>query len=202
MLQGKVAGVSVVPQSGQPGSEATIRIRGIGSIRGNKDPLWVIDGMVSNNDVISALNPNDIEAISILKDGSATALYGSRGANGVILVTTKRGGRMGGMSQLDVTARMSVSELQKGRLEMMNGSEYYDYLEQIYKNTDSNDTYLLQPYLKDQNTDWFDIATQSALTQNYNISYRYGNEKIRSYIAGDYYNEEGTIRAIHSTDLH
>ncbi|MBB4034160.1 TonB-linked SusC/RagA family outer membrane protein [Dysgonomonas hofstadii] len=192
MLQGKVAGVSVVPQSGQPGSEATIRIRGIGSIRGNKDPLWVIDGMVSNNDVISALNPNDIEAISILKDGSATALYGSRGANGVILVTTKRG-RMG-MSQLDVTARMSVSELQKGRLEMMNGSEYYDYLEQIYKNTDSNDTYLLQPYLKDQNTDWFDIATQSALTQNYNISYRYGNEKIRSYIAGDYYNEEGTIR--------
>ena len=88
MLQGKIAGAVVVPTSGRPGDGVSIRVRGIGSIRGNVEPLWVIDGVVGASS--ADLNPNDIESISILKDGSATALYGSRGANGVIQVTTKR----------------------------------------------------------------------------------------------------------------
>ncbi|MEL5895673.1 TonB-dependent receptor [Bacteroides sp. GD17] len=190
MLQGKVAGVAVSPVSGQPGAGVSVRIRGTGSIEGNKDPLWVIDGVVGN--AVAELNPNDIETISILKDGSATALYGSRGANGVIQVTTKRG--VAGASSVDVSAKFGVSTLQKGKLKMMNGAEYYDYLKTAYENANKELPSYLQPYLRNQNFDWWDVATQNALTQNYNIAYRYGNDKIKSYISADYYNEEGAIK--------
>lgn len=190
MLQGKVAGVSVSPVSGQPGAGVSVRIRGIGSLKGNQEPLWVIDGVVGA--AVAELNPNDIETISILKDGSAAALYGSRGANGVIQVTTKRGSA--GSSSIDVSAKFGISTLQKGNLEMMNGAEYYDYLVEAYTNTGMDLPDYLQPYLRNQNFDWWDVATQSALTQNYNISYKYGNDKVRSYISADYYNEEGAIK--------
>ena len=191
MLQGKVAGVQVSPTSGQPGAGVSIRVRGIGSITGSKEPLWVIDGVVG--DAVAELNPNDIESISILKDGSATALYGSRGANGVVLVTTKRGAA--GVSQFDASVKFGVSQLQRGKLRMMTGAEYYDYLETAYRNAGTlSEQKWLQPYLRDRNFDWWDFATQNALTQNYNISYKYGNEKIKSYISGDYYTEEGAIK--------
>lgn len=191
MLQGKVAGVVVTPTSGQPGAGVTIRVRGTGTIRGNQNPLWVIDGVVG--DAVADLNPNDIESISILKDGSATALYGSRGANGVIQVTTKHA--TAGTSQFSAAARFSVAQLQKGNLEMMNGSEYYDYLVTAYTNAGSLEKQSwLQPYLKDRNFDWWDYATQNALTQNYNLSYKFGNDRIRSYISADYYTETGAIK--------
>lgn len=190
MLQGKVAGVSVTPVSGQPGAGVSIRVRGIGSLGGNTEPLWVIDGVVGASS--ADLNPNDIETISILKDGSAAALYGSRGANGVVQVTTKRA--TVGSSSIDVSAKFGVSTLQKGKIEMMNGAEYYDYLVTAYTNSGEDLPSYLQPYLRNMNTDWWDIATQNALTQNYNISYKYGNDKIRSYISADYYNEEGAIK--------
>lgn len=190
MLQGKVAGVSISPVSGQPGAGVSVRIRGTGSINGNQNPLWVIDGVVGN--AVAELNPNDIETISILKDGSATALYGSRGANGVIQVTTKRGSA--GASSFDASVKFGVSTLQKGKLEMMNGAEYYDYVVEAYKNKGEELPVYIQPYLRDMNTDWWDIATQNALTQNYNLAYKYGNDKIKSYISADYYNEEGAIK--------
>ena len=191
MLQGKVAGVVVTPESGQPGAAITIRVRGTGTLSGKVDPLWVIDGVVG--DPVADLNPNDIENISILKDGSATALYGSRGANGVIQVTTKRANA--GTSQISASVKFSTSQLQKGNLEMMNGAEYYDYLTTAYRNAGSlEEQHSLQPYLRDRNFDWWDYATQNALTQNYNVSYKFGNEKIRSYISADYYNEEGAIK--------
>lgn len=190
MLQGKIAGAAVAPTSGRPGEKVTIRVRGLGSISGNQDPLWVIDGVVGST--LAELNPNDIEAISILKDGSATALYGSRGANGVILVTTKRGRQ--GMSEVSVSAKWGIANLQKGRLKMMDGAEYYDYVKTAYANSNMELPVVYQPYLANQNYDWWKLATQSALSQNYNIAYRYGNEKIRSYISGDFYDEEGTVK--------
>lgn len=191
MLQGKVAGVVVTPTSGQPGAKVSIRVRGTGSLRGNTEPLWVIDGVVG--DSMADLNPNDIESISILKDGSATALYGSRGANGVVQVTTKRATTGG--SSIDASVKFSISQLQKGNLEMMNGAEYYDYLVTAYTNAGTlKDQQWLQPYLKEQNFDWWDFATQNALTQNYNIGYKYGNDRIKSYISADYYTEEGAIK--------
>lgn len=191
MLQGKVAGVVVTPTSGQPGAGVTIRVRGLGSLRGNQDPLWVIDGVVGASS--SELNPNDIENISILKDGSATALYGSRGANGVIQVTTKRA--KAGTSQFDASVKFGFSELQRGKLRMMNGAEYYDYLVEAFTNAGTlEEQHWLQPYLRDQNFDWWDEATQVATTQNYNLGYKFGNEKIRSYISADYYTEDGAIK--------
>lgn len=190
MLQGKVAGVAVSPVSGQPGAGVSVRIRGTGSIKGNQNPLWVIDGVVGS--AVAELNPNDIETISILKDGSASALYGSRGANGVIQVTTKRGAA--GASSFDASVKFGVSTLQKGKLKMMNGAEYYDYVVEAYNNKGEDIPVYIQPYLRDMNTDWWEIATQNALTQNYNLAYKYGNDKIRSYISADYYNEEGAIK--------
>lgn len=160
-------------------------------MRGNTEPLWVIDGVVG--DAMADLNPNDIESISILKDGSATALYGSRGANGVVQVTTKRATTGG--SSFDASVKFGISQLQKGNLEMMNGAEYYDYLVTAYTNAGTlQDQQWLQPYLKEQNFDWWDFATQNALTQNYNIGYKYGNDRIKSYISADYYTEEGAIK--------
>lgn len=191
MLQGKVAGVVVTPTSGRPGAGVSIRVRGTGSLRGNTEPLWVIDGVVG--DAMADLNPNDIESISILKDGSATALYGSRGANGVVQVVTKRATTGG--SSFDASVKFGISQLQKGNLEMMNGAEYYDYLVTAYTNAGTlQDQLWLQPYLKEQNFDWWDFATQNALTQNYNIGYKYGNDRIKSYISADYYTEEGAIK--------
>lgn len=191
MLQGKVAGVVVTPTSGKPGSEVSIRVRGIGSIRGNQSPLWVIDGVVGASG--AELNPNDIEAISVLKDGSATALYGSRGANGVIQVTTKRA--KSGTSQFEAGAKFGLSELQRGNLRMMNGAEYYDYLYEAFTNAGTlEEQHWFQPYLRNQNFDWWEEATQVATTQNYNVSYKYGNDKIRSYISADYYTEDGAIK--------
>lgn len=191
MLQGKVAGVVVTPTSGRPGAGVSIRVRGTGSLRGNTEPLWVIDGVVG--DAMADLNPNDIESISILKDGSATALYGSRGANGVVQVVTKR--TTTGGSSFDASVKFGISQLQKGNLEMMNGAEYYDYLVTAYTNAGTlQDQQWLQPYLKEQNFDWWDFATQNALTQNYNIGYKYGNDRIKSYISADYYTEEGAIK--------
>lgn len=191
MLQGKVAGVVVTPTSGRPGAGVSIRVRGTGSLRGNTEPLWVIDGVVG--DAMADLNPNDIESISILKDGSATALYGSRGANGVVQVVTKRATTGG--SSFDASVKFGISQLQKGNLEMMNGAEYYDYLVTAYTNAGTlQDQQWLQPYLKEQNFDWWDFATQNALTQNYNIGYKYGNDRIKSYISADYYTEEGAIK--------
>ncbi len=191
MLQGKVAGVVVTPTSGQPGAGVSIRVRGLTSIRGNQEPLWVIDGVAADNS--AELNPNDIETISILKDGSATALYGSRGANGVIQVTTKRG--TAGTSQVDASVKFGVSELQRGKLRMMNGAEYYDYLVTAFSNAGIlEEQHWLQPYLKEQNYDWWKAATQSALMQNYNLSYKFGNDKVRSYIGADYYTEDGAIK--------
>ena len=191
MLQGKVAGVVVTPTSGRPGAGVSIRVRGTGSLRGNTEPLWVIDGVVG--DAMADLNPNDIESISILKDGSATALYGSRGANGVVQVVTKRATTGG--SSFDASVKFGISQLQKGNLEMMNGAEYYDYLVTAYTNAGTlQDQQWLQPYLKEQNFDWWDFATQNALTQNYNIGYKYGNDRIKPYISADYYTEEGAIK--------
>uniref|UniRef100_S0DE25 Putative TonB-dependent receptor family protein n=1 Tax=termite gut metagenome TaxID=433724 RepID=S0DE25_9ZZZZ len=191
MLQGKVAGVSVLPTSGQPGSAPSIRIRGTGSIRGIQDPLWVVDGVVGASS--TNLNPNDIEAISILKDGSATALYGSRGANGVVLVSTKRGAT--GTSRVDVSVKLGVSTLQRGNLRMVDGAEYYDYLVTAFTNQGNlAGQHFMQPYLRERTTDWWKYSTQNALSQNYNLAYTYGSDKIRAYISGDYYTEEGTYK--------
>lgn len=190
MLQGKVPGVQVLNKSGKPGEPASIRIRGKGTLSSEVNPLWVIDGVVAGTG--AQLNPNEIETISVLKDAAATALYGSRATNGVILVTTKSG-RMG-ESKIDASAKFSISQQHLGKFKLMNSRELYDYTKSMDGLPASGILNWFDDELLKHDTNWFDLATQSAFTQNYTVSYSLGNEKVRSYISGDYYDEEGTVK--------
>jgi TonB-linked SusC/RagA family outer membrane protein len=191
MLQGKVAGVQVLSKTGKPGEAAEIRIRGKGSIGSSLDPLWVVDGVISATG--AQLNPNEIASVSVLKDAAATALYGSRASNGVIIVTTKSGNTA--ESSLDVSAKVGFATPNFGKLKMMNSQQLYDYTASMAGlSTSGVGTWFSEDLLK-HDTDWADIATQTALSQNYNISYTSGaNGKFRSYLMADYYNEDGTVK--------
>lgn len=190
MLQGKVAGVQVLNTSGRPGEAAQIRIRGKGTLNSSVDPLWVIDGVVSGTG--AQLNPNEIESISVLKDAAATALYGSRATNGVILVTTKSG-RMG-EHKVDVAVKLGVSYQHLGNFKLMNSRELYDYTSSMDKLENSGILGWFSEKLLHVDTDWFDFATQTALAQNYTVSYTGGGDKVRSFVSADYYTEEGTVK--------
>ena len=202
LLQGKIAGVNIVQSSGQPGASSTIRIRGTSSISAGNDPLYVIDGVPlqfgsANNQVrtvtsgssplseeainpLSLINPADIESIDVLKDASATAIYGSRGANGVIVITTKNKGKYGDFLTYDSYLGVSsVPEL----LPFLSADEYRDY-------ADSNNL----PYSDSgANTNWQKEVFRTAITQNHNISFA-GGSKITNVTGSlGYNNQEGTI---------
>lgn len=184
MLQGKVSGVYVSGSSGEPGQASKIRIRGKGTLNSSVSPLWVVDGVIVGED--PGLNPNEIDNISVLKDGSATALYGSRAANGVIVVTTKRGEY--DANKYSVSVNAGVSLLSTGRLEMMNSQELYDY-----QKSWNNQSWFTEELLK-HNTDWFKEASKSGLYTNANITYTGSSGRMRSFVMADYYREEGAIK--------
>lgn len=188
MLNGKVSGVFVAPGSGQPGSSGAVMVRGKASINGSSSPLWVIDGVIVG-DGAGQLNPADIETMTILKDAASTAIYGSQGANGVILVTTKSGGKM----TINVSAKAGVSRLNNGNLEMMDGAELYDYYKS-FSNADQINFPRWNEDLRNANFDWWDLATQSGVTQEYNVSLSGGGEKINFYFSMGYYDEEGAVK--------
>lgn len=184
MLQGKVSGVYVSGSSGEPGQASKIRIRGKGTLNSSVSPLWVVDGVIVGED--PGLNPNEIDNISVLKDGSATALYGSRAANGVIVVTTKRGEY--DANKYSVSVNAGVSLLSTGRLEMMNSQELYDY-----QKSWNNQSWFTEELLK-HNTDWFKEASKPGLYTNANITYTRSSGRMRSFVMADYYREEGAIK--------
>ena len=190
MLNGKVSGVFVAPGSGQPGSSGAVMVRGKASINGSSSPLWVIDGVIVG-DGAGQLNPADIETMTILKDAASTAIYGSQGANGVILVTTKSG--KSGKMTVNVSAKAGVSRLNNGKLEMMDGAELYDYYKS-FSNADQINFPRWNEDLRNANFDWWDLATQSGVTQEYNVSLSGGSEKINSYFSMGYYDEEGAVK--------
>ncbi|MDR1343604.1 MAG: TonB-dependent receptor [Prevotellaceae bacterium] len=190
MLQGKVAGVQVLNTSGKPGEAAQIRIRGKGTLSSSLDPLWVIDGVVGGMGAL--LNPNEIASISVLKDAAATALYGSRATNGVILVTTKSG-RMS-ESKVEVSAKLGVARQNLGNFRVMNAQELYDYTNSMEGKATSGILSWFNPDLLKYDTDWFDFATQTALSQDYTVSYTVGNEKYRSFLSANFYTEDGTVK--------
>ena len=185
MIQGKAAGVYARSSTGRPGQAASINIRGKGSINTTNSPLWVVDGIVVGHSEPN-INPADIESISILKDASATALYGSRAANGVILVQTKTPDK--GASQLNFHATTGTTQLHRGNFSLMNSQELYNY------HSSWNDSPWYNENLLNVDTDWIDIATQNGLAQEYNLSYNGGSERISSYISGTYFNETGALK--------
>ena len=181
-LQGKIAGVNVSQLNHAPGETTTIRIRGGNSLSASNSPLWVVDGYPVEN--LNMFDPNDIESIEILKDASATAIYGSRGANGVIIVTTKRGKT--GNSVVEFNTSVGFSNA-------INIPELADcnlYLD-VYKEVLPNSPSIEEPW-RSANTDWLQLAYgNTGITQNYQISVRGGNEQVNYSVGGSYYTQNG-----------
>ncbi len=185
MLSGKAAGLYAVSATGRPGDVATINIRGKGSINTTNAPLWVVDGIAVGHTEPN-LNPADIESITVLKDASATALYGSRAANGVILVQTITPEE--GVSKLSFHANTGLTNLHRGNFSLMNSQQLFDY------HNSWNDAPWYNSNLLDTDTDWLNIATQQGVAQEYNMSYNGGTERVSTYISGTYYNESAALK--------
>ncbi|MFD1769722.1 SusC/RagA family TonB-linked outer membrane protein [Sphingobacterium suaedae] len=190
MLNGKVSGAFVAPGSGRPGSGGAVVIRGQATLNGTTSPLWVIDGVIVGSGA-GDLNPDDIETMTVLKDAASTAIYGSQGANGVVLVTTKRA--KAGSTTINLSTRMGFNQLTNGNLQVMNGAELYDYYAS-FANANEISFPRWNPDLRNSNFDWWDVATKNGFTQNHNLSISSGTEKLRSFLSVGLYDEKGAVR--------
>lgn len=190
-LQGKVAGVQII-DSGTPGSNVNIKVRGLGSIN-NCDPLIVIDGVPTDLG-INAINTNDIERIDVLKDASSAAIYGSRGANGVVMITTKRGSE--GKGRISVNANTSFQNA-ANMPKMLNASQYAalsnDMMSASGKNSNPE---WADPSVLGAGTSWLDEMLGTGIMQNYTVSYAGGNDKSHYYVSGGYLDQSGIVRNV------
>lgn len=206
-LQGKVAGLQSVATSGQPGASQNIIIRGISTINGTSDPLWVIDGVpVNTGDVsrlqttanlLSTLNPNDIESISVLKDAASQSIYGSRAANGVIVVTTKKGKIGKTKFRFDTEVGQSDQAYQNSKYRPLNAQQYLDITQEGLVNLGVSQATIdgtLASLGKGNGTDfsWYDNVTRKGSQQQYNVSAEGGNDKTQFFISGGHFYQEGT----------
>ena len=181
-LQGKAAGVSVMQPSGEPGGGMSIRVRGTTSFNGSNDPLYVVDGVPVDN--INFLSPNDIESLSILKDASSAAIYGSRAANGVVLITTKAGAE--GNAKVALNVQYGMTKVAKS-MEALNTEQYRELQKEIGAVNPAD-----LEGLTDQ-TDWFDEVYKTGQTQNYQVSVSNGNEKMKYFLSAGYLDEKGIL---------
>lgn len=191
MLNGKAAGVYVANGSGQPGAGGAVVIRGQASLSGSTAPIWIIDG-VNVGTSAGDLNPDDVASITLLKDAASTAIYGSDGANGVVVVTTKKGSD--GTMNVSASAKFGISRLNNGHLEVMNGAELYDYYTSMQGAEKLQTIAMWTPELRNRNFDWWDDATHTGFAQDYHIAISGGNEKLRSYFSLGYYDEDGAVK--------
>ncbi len=208
-LQGQAPGVYVTSNSGTPGAGATIRIRGYGSISTDLTPLYVVDGQPMEESTVNTINPNDIENLEILKDASATAIYGARGANGVVLITTKKGKQGKARVSFDASFGWSTAV---NRIEMMNSEQLYGFLTEAYKNDGMRlprnitrlyhldgkglgpvDEYGDATDINVYDTDWWKETTRTAFKHNYNLSVSGGTEKLSSHFSIGYTGQEGIV---------
>lgn len=192
MLTGKVAGVSVISNDGTPGGGAQIRIRGGSSLNASNDPLIVIDGLaIDNNGIkgmsngLSMVNPEDIETFTVLKDASATAIYGSRASNGVIIITTKKG-KNGQAPKVSYNGSVSVSTIQK-RYDVLDGDEYRTYAQQIFGDE-------LPASLGTANTDWQDEIFRPAISTDHHVSINGGLKNLPYRISLGYNYNDGIVK--------
>ncbi len=185
-LQGRMAGVQVTANTGSPGGSISVRVRGIATVN-NSDPLYVVDGLPVDN--IDFLNPNDINSIEVLKDASASAIYGSRGANGVVLVTTKKGS-YGDKANITLTAYYGSQQV-INNWETTSGSEWYAIQEEMNKTrTEPID---LTQVDKNVNTDWFKEITRVAPMKDVNLNINGGTEKMTYSLSIGHFDQDGTI---------
>lgn len=194
-LQGRATGV-IVNRSGSPGADAQIRVRGIGSINTNPNPIYVIDGIITNS--LNSVNPTDIESIQVLKDASAAAIYGADGANGVIIITTKRG--TSGEPRVNYSSYV-VSNFVPRQFDMMNADEYVAFYNKLYEqqgilSPDAFSEDYRQWYFGDgwqQGTDWQNAAVRNAVGHNHNLRVSGGGDGSNYSISVNYYNEDGIL---------
>ena len=193
-LQGRIAGVDIMSTSGDPSSSTSIRIRGTRSINASNEPLIIVDGVIDAVNDISEVNPTDIESISIMKDASSTAIYGSRGANGVVLITTKKGTT--DRPSVKVSAKFGVAKIAR-KLDLMNSSEFIRYRNDLgYFRSGTTTSYLYDIDNYNSNTDWVDAVTRIAPYQDYSISISGTVAKKLNYFASLSYNDkQGIIKA-------
>ncbi len=181
-LQGRTAGVTVTANSGSPGTAPTVRIRGVGTVN-NPDPFFVVDGMPMTASEVGSLNPGDIERTEILKDASAAAIYGARAANGVVLITTKRG--KAGTSNINFDSYVGVQSLAK-KYELLNARDYVTVRNAAGIEWEDSSQVI--------NTDWQDEVFQTAKIENYQLSFTGGTDLMQYALIGNYYNQEGILR--------
>ena len=187
LLRGRVAGMQVVQTNGTPGASTSIRIRGGNSLSASNEPLYVIDGFVDAGD-LNSLNPNDIESIEVLKDATSTAIYGARGSNGVILITTKRGKE--GKTTFDVEASYGWQKLPR-KIDLLSTTEYAEYLNKIAKMNGTSIPYSDVSNL--QGVDWQDLLYRTAPVYNINLSTKGGSEKIKYLVSVNHFDQEGIL---------
>lgn len=188
-LQGRVAGVEISQLNGQPGSGMQVRIRGANSIKGSNDPLWIIDGFPGD---INMINTSDIESVEILKDASATAIYGSRGANGVVIVTTKRAKQ--GDLHVEYNGSAGVQTLTK-TLEMLSGDEYMHYLNDKAAIQGNPAVFTPEQIAANQwSTNWQDEITRPALLTDHSVSVSGGNDKMQSIVGASWFRQDGIVK--------
>jgi TonB-linked SusC/RagA family outer membrane protein len=215
LLQGQVSGVQITSNTGAPGGGITFSIRGATSISGSNQPLIVLDGYPIETDngsqkisgssqsgyleqlpvdnALANINPGDIESVEILKDASATAIYGSRASNGVVMITTKRGKE--GIDRIEYNFRTDVSELRK-KIDVLGTSDYINYSNEAYLNSGRNPAYSeseMQEYMK-TNTNWQDLIYRTAYTQNHQLNISGGDKKLKYAVSLGYLKQEGVVK--------
>ena len=193
-LQGRAAGVMVVQNSKAPGGSMSVRVRGANSISSTNEPLYVVDGFATLNG--ADLNPNDIESMEILKDASATAIYGARGANGVIIITTKRG--KSGKAQITYNGYIGLQKV-NNPFEMLNGRQYMTLANDLYKEIDGQANQEYGAYTQSQlqseiNTDWIKEASRQGVVQSHNLQVQGGNENTKILTSLGYFKQSGVLK--------
>lgn len=203
-LQGKAAGVQVVQNAGNPGVGMTVRVRGSSSISASNQPLWVIDGVPmfhedfsqlgmggQNLSAVTGISPGDIESIDILKDAAATALFGSRGSNGVVMVRTKRGAE--GAARITFNSYSGIQDT-PNRLDLMSSSEYLEYFNESATNDGQAENYYGTPGVDDQiNTDWQDALFRRAAIRSTEVSVSGGQDRISYYVSANHFDQRGVV---------
>ncbi|MET0392647.1 MAG: TonB-dependent receptor [Chitinophagaceae bacterium] len=203
-LQGRAAGVQVTQLSGKPGAETSIRIRGTSSINAGNEPLYVIDGMLVSSDgadmstgvtrgprlsPLSSINPADIESVEILKDASATAIYGSRGANGVVLITTKRG--RAGVGSVSFETYYGLQQISH-KVKVLDAEQFANLVNEAKLNASATPVYV-NPKNLGKGTDWQDELLHNAPIASYQLSFSGGDEKTKYALSGNYFTQDGII---------
>lgn len=192
VLQGRATGLQITTNSGLPGDNSTVLVRGVKSINGSNSPIYVVDGMITDN--INNINPSSIESVSVLKDASAAAIYGARASNGVILVTTKRGA---GKKDVEISLNTYYGIQTEGNLntKLLNASQFLELMTEAYQNSNINLPWSqadLEQY-EGVDTNWKDLITQTGVIQNYDLSVSGGSEKSNYYISAGYMDQKGMV---------